>query len=184
MATEPNPMLGLCKAQMLALLEAHRHWVEDLQCLRQVQLRTDEGLLEADRTFGAELASAPDFNAVLNSQLAFINRQLAMQHRIWQGWMQIGARGPAVWAEQYQGAQMAWQHVFSDSAAATSSASAESGWQAWGDVTRSAMDALSAMSSEANRAVAQQLAWLQGSAAAGRAKVKPARAGRAANSEG
>ena len=121
MATEPNPMLGLCKAQMLALLEAHRHWVEDLLCLRQVQLRTDEGLLEADRTFGAELASAPDFNAVLNSQLAFINRQLAMQHRIWQGWMQIGARGPAVWAEQYQGAQMAWQHVFSDSAATTSS---------------------------------------------------------------
>lgn len=85
MPTEQNPPLHIYKAPMLAALDAHRHWLANLKCLRQVQLQADDGLLEADDAFGAELANAPSFNAVFTSQLAFINRQLAVQHLIWQG---------------------------------------------------------------------------------------------------
>ncbi len=160
MTTEQNPPLHFCTAPMLAALDAHRHWLANLQCLRQVQLQADKGLLEADDAFGAELANAPSFNAVFTSQLAFINRQLAVQHLIWQGWLQMGARGPAAWAEQCQCAEKAWQHVFSDTLDASSNRDL-SAWEVWGNLTRSAMDAANTLSGETGRTLAQRLASLQ-----------------------
>lgn len=114
MSNELNSPLGLCKAPMLAVLDLHKHWLENLQCLRQMQLNTTAGLLQADRDFASTLEHSPDFNAVLASQLAFVNAQLAMQNVIWQGLMQMSARGPTVWAEQYDAAEKAWRRVFAD----------------------------------------------------------------------
>ena len=114
MSNELNSPLGLCKAQMLAALEVHRHWLENLQCLRQMQLNATAGLLQADRDFASTLEHSSDFNAMFASQLAFVNAQLGMQNVIWQGLMQMSARGPTVWAEQYDSAEKAWRRVFDD----------------------------------------------------------------------
>ena len=92
---------------LFAALDAHRNWVENVQCLRQMQLKADEGLIEADNAFASALESASDFSALFNSQLAFMNQQLAMQNLIWQGLVKMSARGPTVWAEQYLAAQKA-----------------------------------------------------------------------------
>ncbi|VVE65143.1 hypothetical protein PAN31117_01771 [Pandoraea anapnoica] len=177
MSQELNPPLRLCKAPMLAALEAHHHWLANLKHLRQMQLRADEGLLEADGALGDELANAANLNAIFNSQLAFINRQLAIQNQIWQGWLQIGASGPAVWAEQYHCAEKAWQNVFSDSVDVAPK-SGVSAWEAWGDFTRSAIDAMNTMSGGATQTMVDRLASLQATFD-GSASEKPAKRVRA-----
>lgn len=151
MSKELIPPLGLCKTQMFAALDAHRNWVENVQCLRQMQLKADEGLIEADNAFASALESASDFSAVFNSQLAFVNRQLAMQNLIWQGLVKMSARGPTIWAEQYCAAQKAWQHLFSEAAADTTDAQGPANWwTAWGEVTKTAMSAFGSLPDQVN----------------------------------
>ncbi|BDD94212.1 hypothetical protein PanNE5_36520 [Pandoraea sp. NE5] len=142
-----TPPLSLCKAQVFAALDAHRNWVENVQCLRQMQLKADEGLIEADKAFASALESASDFSALFNSQLAFMNQQLAMQNLIWQGLVKMSARGPTVWAEQYSAAQKAWQQVFSETAGeAMDTQSPANWWTAWGELTQTAMSAFGSLS--------------------------------------
>ncbi|MDM8358027.1 hypothetical protein [Pandoraea communis] len=163
MSKDPNPPLALCKAQWFAVLDAHRNWMESLQCLREMQLKTDEGLLHADKEFASAIESASDFSEMLNSQFAFINRQLAMQNLIWQGLVQMSARMPTAWAEQYYSAEKAWQRVFSDSAAATGDTECPAnGWAAWADIARSAMQSFNAMSTEDGQSAARRLTRIAG----------------------
>ncbi|WP_150614011.1 hypothetical protein [Pandoraea terrigena] len=158
MSKELISPLGVCKAQMFAALDAHRNWVENVQCLRQMQLKADEGLLEADRELTNALEHAPDVSALFNSQLAFMNRQLAMQNLIWQGLVKMSARGPTVWAEQYSAAQKAWQHLLSEASADTTDGQNPANWwTAWGELTKTALSAFGSLPDQLNQSAGQRI---------------------------